>query len=125
MVKRHVDFRRDRPEILVVDQLEGARDHFVEVFFHGAVGAKTVKYLDSAVAFVWDDGSTVQIQVDTDAPLSWEERGGWFSPSYGVKLPRPFWVATAEVRLPKQFRWKLTALGDLSEKEVPLKQSRS
>lgn len=99
-----------RPERLrLEDRLEGAGVHAVEFFFHAAPGALADKRSDNRVEFRWPDSSRAGIERVGGPDVHWEERSGWFSPSYGIRLERPVWVARAEVELPFTVEWELTA----------------
>ena len=81
----------------------------MEFFFHAAPGAEAVRSSDEDVRFRWADGRVLKIQKTSGPPVVWEIRAGWFSPSYGVKMERPVWVASANAELPLVIDWMLTA----------------
>jgi uncharacterized heparinase superfamily protein len=99
-----------RPERLsIADRLEGTGHHGVEFFFHAAPGARATKTSERRVELVWPDSTRVTIERSAGPDVHWEERLGWFSPSYGIRLERPVWVARVEVGLPFTVDWELTA----------------
>jgi hypothetical protein len=108
-VRRRFEFDRRRPELRLTDSLEGKTEHRVEFFFHAAPGAEAVRESESGVGFRWPDGRQVTIEKSSGPEVAWESRPGWFSPSYGVKIERPIWVASASARLPLAFGWMLSA----------------
>lgn len=107
-VRRRFEFDRRRPDLRLADSLEGKREHLVEFFFHAAPGAQPVRLSESGVGFRWPDGRQVRIDKSSGPEIAWENRPGWFSPSYGVKIERPIWVASANARLPLTFGWMLS-----------------
>jgi hypothetical protein len=120
----HTGYRRLSPPVTVfrkftlahrserlrlADRLEGVGVHSVEFFFHAAPGARAGRLGEAGVEFRWPDSSRVRIERASGPDVHWEERSGWFSPSYGIKLERPVWVARTELELPFQVEWELTA----------------
>lgn len=120
----HTGYRRLSPPVTVfrkftlahrserlrlADRLEGSGVHSVEFFFHAAPGARAERLGEAGVEFRWPDSSRVRIERASGPDVHWEERSGWFSPSYGIKLERPVWVARTEIELPFQVEWELTA----------------
>jgi hypothetical protein len=108
-VSRSIAFDRLRPALRLEDRAEGRGEHLVEVFFHAAPGARSEILSEAVAVFLWPDGLTVRIERESGFRLTWEERPGWFSPSYGVKTPRPVLVASARARLPLAIVWRLSA----------------
>jgi hypothetical protein len=108
-VSRQFDFDRVRPVLTLRDSLAGKCEHFVEFFFHAAPGARALRSLDGDVQFRWADGRELKIHQASGPQVVWEIRDGWFSPSYGVKMERPVWVASANAKLPLVIDWMLTA----------------
>jgi hypothetical protein len=100
---------RGSPRLSIADRLDGTGVHFLEFFFHAAPGAAARKISDRAVELVWPDSARVTIEKTSGPDVHWEERSGWFSPSYGIKLARPVWVASAKLPLPSAVEWELTA----------------
>ena len=90
-VLRTFEFERSLPRLRITDRLEGAASHFVEFFFHIAPGA------------------AVRIERESGPEVSWEEKRGWFSPSYGVKIERSVRVASVRVQFPFEIVWSLAA----------------
>ena len=88
------------------DRLDGAGTHVVEIFFHAAPGARAVRSPDGSAAFEWEDGRRLSIR--SDAEVEWTAGEGWFSPSYGVRIARPFWVASTRRKLPWTIGWSLS-----------------
>ncbi len=113
-VRRRFTLDGARHVLHVEDHLEARRAHAVEIFFHAAPGAAATPNDGTAVGFVWADGLRVSIAKTSGPELAWEEREGWFSPSYGVKTARPVWVAFGEIALPATFAWEITARSDSS-----------
>lgn len=105
-VRRRFELASKAPELIIEDRLQGQACHDLEFFFHGAAGAQAVQEGDRAVAFAWACGR-LRLEGESSAPMKWEHRQGWFSPSYGVKLPRPVWVAVSRTGLPASFTWRL------------------
>lgn len=97
------------PGLRLADRIQGAGVHVVEFFFHAAPGARAGKLSEHGVEFRWPDASRVRIERVGGPDVHWEQRSGWFSPSYGIKLERPVWVARTELELPLQLDWELTA----------------
>jgi hypothetical protein len=108
-VSRRFEFDRVRPVLTLRDSLDGKREHFVEFFFHAAPGAEALRSPDGDVQFRWADGRELKIHQASGPQVVWEIRAGWFSPSYGVKMERPVWVASANAKLPLVIDWMLTA----------------
>ncbi len=108
-VSRRFDFDRVRPVLALRDSLDGREVHFVEFFFHAAPGARARRSFEGDALFEWEDGRSVRIHQSSGPRVAWETRAGWFSPSYGVKMERPVWVASANVQLPLVIDWVLTA----------------
>lgn len=107
-VRRQFEFHRGESLVRIRDTVEGAAEHLVEFFFHAAPGAQALPASETAVLFVWPDGRTVKIDREAGGPVAWESRAGWFSPSYGVKMQRPVWVASARTKLPLMITWALS-----------------
>jgi hypothetical protein len=108
-VFRTFEFDRRVPCLRITDRLEGAESHLVEFFFHLAPGAAASVSGKSALEMSWPGGIRARIEQESGRAIAWEEKQGWFSPSYGVKIARPVWVASAEVKLPFEIVWGLTA----------------
>jgi hypothetical protein len=90
------------------DRLAGQDVHTVEFFFHAAPGASAVA-AGEAAEFRWPDGARVVIRPEPDTlEVAWTAGEGWFSPSYGVKIARPYWVASTRRRLPLEIGWSLS-----------------
>ncbi len=107
-VRRRFEFDHGRPVLRLTDSLAGKKTHLVEFFFHAAPGAQPSRLPGSGVAFQWPDGRQIKIEKASGPDVVWESRPGWFSPSYGVKMERPVWVASANARLPLVVGWTLT-----------------
>lgn len=90
------------------DRLQGEGEHLVEFFFHAAPEGRG-READGSLVLEWPNGMSVLVSARGRAQLSWERREGWFSPSYGVKLPRETWVASARTPLPFDVKWELAA----------------
>lgn len=106
---RTFDFDRHRSCVRLLDRLEGTEEHFIEFFFHGAPEALAHRLSAKAVEFRWPGGFRIRIEQAEGPALAWDESRGWFSPSYGVKIARPVWMASAFVRLPLSIVWNLNA----------------
>lgn len=99
---------RGAPRLTLTDRLEGSGDPAVEFFFHAAPGAVARRVSESAVELVWPGSTRVTIEKVSGPDVHWEERPGWFSPSYGIRRERPVWVAAAKLPLPCVVLWVLT-----------------
>jgi hypothetical protein len=108
-VSRKFELDRRAPVLTLRDSLDGKKEHFVEFFFHAAPGAQALRSPDGDALFRWADGREVTIHQASGPQVAWEIRAGWFSPSYGVKMERPVWVASANAELPMVIDWMLTA----------------
>jgi hypothetical protein len=97
------------PTLVIGDRLVGRGVHTAEFFFHAAPGARAVRAGDDATAaFEWPDGTRLVIRADSpEVKLAWTAGEGWFSPSYGVKIARPYWVASTRRTLPLEVGWSL------------------
>jgi hypothetical protein len=109
VVSRRFELDRAKPVLTLRDSLAGKREHFVEFFFHAAPGAQALAAPDGDVRFRWSDGREMKIHQASGPRVLWEIRAGWFSPSYGVKMERPVWVASANAKFPLVIDWMLTA----------------
>lgn len=108
-VFRTLSLDRGAPRLCLTDRLDGTGVHLVEFFFHAAPGAAARKISDRSVELVWPDRARMTIEKASGPDVHWEERSGWFSPSYGIKLARPVWVASEKLSLPFLIEWELTA----------------
>lgn len=90
------------------DRLEGRAEHLVEFFFHAAPGGRG-RAVDGSLELDGAEGLRVRVSHRGGPPLDWERRDGWFSPSYGVRIPRETWVARARAPLPFAVEWDLEA----------------
>jgi uncharacterized heparinase superfamily protein len=95
------------PRLSIRDRVEGRETHAVEFFFHAAPGARALREGNAAV-FEWPDGRRVVIRPESAGEIAWTAGEGWFSPSYGVKIARPYWVASARRELPLEIGWSLS-----------------
>ena len=108
-VTRRFELDRRNPVLHLRDSLSGKKEHFVEFFFHAAPGAEALPSSEGDALFRWADGRELKIHRASGPEVAWEIRPGWFSPSYGVKMERPVWVASANAKLPLVIDWMLTA----------------
>jgi hypothetical protein len=108
-VSRSLVFDRLRPVVRIEDRLDGSGEHLVEFFFHAHSGARSEILSEMVAVFRWPDGFAVRIDHESGPPVTWVERAGWFSPSYGVKMPRPILVASVRARLALAIVWRLAA----------------
>lgn len=108
-VTRRWEVDRNAPHMVIRDRLDGCGDHCLEFFFHAAPNAESFRQEDGVVGFRWPDDTVLRIECDTSVALEWECQSGWFSPSYGVKVPRPVWTARVNTRLPLVVTWLLTS----------------
>jgi hypothetical protein len=106
-VFRTFELERGASRLRLIDRLEGRGEHVVEFFFHARPGAKADAVSEETAGFSWEDGTRITITRVAGPAAAWEERSGWFSPSYGVKIERPIWVAIVRVSLPCELRWEL------------------
>ncbi|MGH9365766.1 MAG: heparinase II/III domain-containing protein, partial [Thermoanaerobaculia bacterium] len=107
-VARTFQFSRREPRLVVRDEIDGRGEHVVEFFFHAAPGARIDVISEKAAVLRWPDGAAARIAREAGPGLAWEERAGWFSPSYGVRIQRPVLVASARVKLPLSAVWRLS-----------------
>lgn len=107
-VFRSFEFDRTGPRFQIADRIEGCGLHLVEFFFHAAPGAMASRDGGPAVEFSWPDSVRVLIECESASPVRWRTAQGWFSPSYGVKLNRPVWVASINSQLPVAVTWRLS-----------------
>jgi hypothetical protein len=107
-VSRRFRFDRTRARLSVTDRLDGRALHRVEFFFHAAPGLAG-RLEGSVLVLGAPDGFRAAVAPAPGPALSWERRDGWFSPSYGVKIARETWVASARVSLPFEVDWEMTA----------------
>jgi hypothetical protein len=107
-VSRRFELEREAPRVRIGDHVEGATAHRIEFFFHAAPGG-TGREEDGSLVLTWPDGLRVRVSPSQGCSLAWESREGWFSPSYGVRLPRETWVASAHVPLPFEVVWEIEA----------------
>jgi hypothetical protein len=115
-VFRTFELDRELPRLRLNDRLEGRSEHLVEFFFHAAPGSKLRFISKEAIEFSWPDGFGLVIQQESGPEAAFEEREGWFAPSYGVKLPRPVCVASVRTRLPFELTWVLTVRNQKGER---------
>lgn len=108
-VSRTFALDRTAPRLTLTDRLDGTGISLVEFFFHAAPGAAARRISDRVVELVWPDSARVTIEKGSGPGVHWEEMSGWFSPSYGIKLARPVWVASERLQLPFTIEWELTA----------------
>ncbi len=108
-VHRRFEFDHSRPILRLTDTLSGKATHLVEFFFHAAPGAEPLRATEGSALFRWPDGRELRIEESSGPDVVWKNRPGWFSPSYGVKIERPVWVASVSARLPLVVGWTLTA----------------
>jgi hypothetical protein len=90
------------------DEIAGCGVHRLQFFFHAALGARAT-LAQGAPQLDWPSGARVRITPRSSATIQWRLEQGWFSPSYGIRLPRPVWMASASVALPFCVVWSLTA----------------
>ncbi len=107
-VFRTFELDPDHPHLRLTDRLEGRSEHLIEFFFHAAPDAKLRFMPEEAVELCWPDSFTLVLKRESGPEVILEEREGWFAPSYGVKLPRPVFVASVRTRLPFELTWALT-----------------
>lgn len=108
-VSRKFEFDHRVPRLRITDRVEGGGFHLVEFFFHLAPGAAVRAVGERVLEVAWAGGNRARVEQESGIAIAWEEKQGWFSPSYGVKMARPVWVASAEVKLPFEIVWGLTA----------------
>ena len=107
-IRRSFEFSRREPHLRIRDDIAGRGTHRLEFFFHAAPGSRAV-LAQGAAQLEWPSGIRVTITPSSTAAIGWRLEQGWFSPSYGIKLPRPVWVGNANVELPCCVVWMLTA----------------
>jgi hypothetical protein len=107
-VRRTLRFSRREARLVVTDEIEGRREHLVEFFFHAAPGARALSLGEAVATLRWEDGVGVRIEQTRGPAVGWQARSGWFSPSYGVKMERPFWAASIRATLPLSVEWELS-----------------
>jgi len=108
-VSRTLSFDRTKARLVVRDRVTGAARHRVEFFFHAAPGGAGEEAAGGSVVLRWDGGLEARISPRAREIVTWRREAGWFSPSYGVKLARETWVASAEPTLPFEAEWELVA----------------
>jgi hypothetical protein len=110
LVTRRFELSATAASLSIRDRLEGREAHTVEFFFHAAPGAIAVAGdRGGAVEFRWPDGTRVVIRPAVGSTeVAWAAGEGWFSPSYGVKIARPYWVASTRRRLPLEIGWSVS-----------------
>jgi hypothetical protein len=107
-VRRRFELSRSgsSPVLSIRDRLTGQSSHTLEFFFHAAPGARAIALEENVAGFEWPDGRRLLLR--PDARVAWTAGEGWFSPSYGVKIARPYWVASARRELPVEIGWSLS-----------------
>lgn len=110
-VFRTFEFDRSVPRLRLTDRLEGKASHLVEFFFHVAPGVRVARAAGNTLEIVGSGQIRARIDQESGPEIAWEQKQGWFSPSYGVKVERPVWVASAKVKLPFEIVWNLTVGG--------------
>jgi hypothetical protein len=107
-VRREFTLSQAKPEWTLHDFADGSGNRQLDFFFqlapslHGMLRSRGIDlFLEKTLV------ATIRSTCDD---LRWEEIGGWFSPSYGVRIPRERWRATARVALPFACKWTLSAL---------------
>ncbi len=98
---------RETAILRLTDRLEGTADHLVEFFFHFAPGIKLLLKDESSAEFVLPDGLRLRLNSTSRPQLELVGKDGWFSPSYGVRVPRTVCSASVRVRLPFEVAWML------------------
>lgn len=86
-VYRGVAFHRQRAELALHDRVEATSAHTVEFFFHLAPGLALAERGRDGLRLAAGSLS-VELQWTSPHALEWHDDEGWFSPSYGVKIPR-------------------------------------
>ena len=94
--------------LLLTDSFEGEGEHLFEFFFHAAPGAQARSFSAEGVEFAWN-GARVRLRQVSGPAAAWELGQGWFSPSYGVRIARPFTKAFLTARAPVSLSWSLEA----------------
>jgi hypothetical protein len=107
-VRRSFQFSRRQADLRIRDEIAGCGVHRLQFFFHAALGARAT-LAQGAPQLDWPSGARVRITPRSSATIQWRLEQGWFSPSYGIRLPRPVWMASASVALPFCVVWSLTA----------------
>jgi hypothetical protein len=107
-VSRRFTVQPTGARLTLEDRLEGGAQHLVEFFFHAAPGGRG-RPVDGSLELEWPRELRVRISPRGGPSLVWERRDGWFSPSYGVKVARETWVASARTALPFAVEWELEA----------------
>ncbi|HQQ76128.1 MAG TPA: alginate lyase family protein [Thermoanaerobaculia bacterium] len=109
IVTRTFRFDRRDARLSLRDRIAGAGSHRVEFFFHAAPGgAGRLDGFDLAISF--EGGPAVRLSPRSRTPLAWEKREGWFSPSYGIRIPRETWIAVLSAPVPAEVDWELVAV---------------
>jgi len=106
-VRRRFLLDHRRSALRIEDRIDGKATHELEVFFHAAPGAVPCDRGADGFELSWPDGTRASIRLAAGPPLRFELREGWFSPSYGVKVARPVWVASGRVATPAELVWGL------------------
>ncbi len=115
-VFRKFELDSNEPHMRLYDRLEGESEHLIEFFFHAAPGTTLQFKSGKVIEICWPDCFTVTIQQESGPQMRFEEREGWFAPSYGIKQARPVCVASIRAKLPFELTWALTASNQEGEK---------
>ncbi len=109
-VERRFRVEAGRARLVVEDRIAGRGAHVAEFFFHAAPGWSGRSEAETLILSFEGDPARVTLRASIRG-LAWSRRDGWFSPSYGIKVPRETWVARIEGPLPVEVAWEITAAG--------------
>lgn len=108
-VRRRVTLSRAACELTVRDEITAKGAHLVEWFFQVAP-EWSGKAAGAALVLTPTDGRhLVELRPAGGASGTWSRMEGWFSPSYGVRVPRERWKFEARTDGAAILTWTLTA----------------
>jgi hypothetical protein len=107
-IRREFALSKVTPEWTLRDLADGSGQRRLDFFFQLAPSFHGI-LCSEGLDLILEDKLVATLRANCDA-LQWEEIGGWFSPSYGVRIPRERWRATARVSLPFDCKWTLSAV---------------
>ena len=75
---------RETGVLTIIDRVSGTGTHLLRWHFHLAPGINASSKTNDVVRI---DGDCAALQLSPPAGLSYSRGNGWYSPSYGVRLP--------------------------------------
>lgn len=108
---RRFRFSKGAPSWLIEDRIEGRAEHRLEWYFHFDPAVELTLSGGQLIARL-PGGPSVVLECRSDHALLPVIEDGWYSPSYGIKVPAPIVRFERTARLPLTTDFVITPRGD-------------